>query len=693
MKITLTRLFFAAILSIIALNVNSFAAIAGNPDSSFGNNGVLISPVGTNWNVIRAVAVQPDGKILAGGYAYSGGNLQNPDFALVRFNPNGTLDNSFGVNGQVITQIREFTDEICSIAVLPSGKIIAGGLSNRGSSSQFDPFDVALVRYNPNGSLDTGFGTNGIVISPYGDWYTSARAIGIQRNGKIVVAGNSGVARFNANGTPDSFFGNNGLVLLGGMIANTMTLQDNGKIIAAGRGGNGFNDFDIARLNTDGSMDATFGTNGRTLTNFGNSAEAFSLAIQRNGKIIAAGSVLTPTDHDFALARYNTDGSPDNSFGANGKVTTASGSIASIVIQRNGKILAAGQTIYNGTHTAIALHRYNTNGSLDNSFGNSGKVVSQVGLASFANAIALTRNGRIIAGGASFMIGGNYNFTLVQYRNNPAAHFDYDGDGLSDISVFRETTGDWMIQQSDYGFLNTKFGTSGDQTVPADFTGDNVTDLAVWRPSEGNWYIYDTVESTFSVAHFGLAGDFPAPADYDGDGRCDIAVYRPSTGTWYVAESAGGTIIQRFGTAADKPVATDYDGDGRADLAIFRPSSGEWWIQRSTAGLLVTRFGTAGDKPVQGDYTGDGRSDIAVWRPSSGEWFILRSEDQSYYSVPFGANGDLPSPGDYDGDGKLDTTVFRPSNSTWYSNRSTEGILIAAFGESGDFPVSAAFVR
>jgi hypothetical protein len=276
---------------------------------------------------------------------------------------------------------------------------------------------------------------------------------------------------------------------------------------------------------------------------------------------------------------------------------------------------------------------------------------------------------------------------------NHAAHVDFDGDGKTDISIFRPSNGQWWYSRSsDSQTAALQFGVGSDKIAPADFTGDGKTDIAVWRQSTGEWLILRSEDNSFFAFPFGSSGDIPAPSDFDADGKADPAVFRPSTGTWYIQASTQGTIIQQFGSNGDVPQVGDYDGDGKADLAIFRPSSGEWWINRSSGGVTATQFGISTDKPVAQDFTGDGKTDVAIFRPSSGEWFILRSEDSSYFSVPFGISTDIAAPGDYDGDGKADAAVFRPSTGTWYVNRSTQGILIAAFGNNGDQPAPGAFV-
>ncbi|MBS1792969.1 MAG: aryl-sulfate sulfotransferase [Acidobacteria bacterium] len=272
--------------------------------------------------------------------------------------------------------------------------------------------------------------------------------------------------------------------------------------------------------------------------------------------------------------------------------------------------------------------------------------------------------------------------------------YDFDGDGRTDISIFRPSAGQWWyLKSSTGGNAALQFGNGADRLVPGDFTGDGKTDIAVWRPSNGFWYVLRSEDLSFFAFPFGTTGDVPAPADYDGDGKTDAAVFRPSNSTWYIGLSGSGTLIQTFGAAGDVPVAADYDGDGKADIAIYRPSAGEWWIARSAAGLTAFRFGDSADRPVPGDYTGDGKADAAVWRPATGVWFFLRSEDGSYYSFPFGTTDDLPAPGDYDGDGRFDAAVFRPSGSTWFVRRSTAGTLIQQFGAAGDLPVPNAFVR
>lgn len=269
--------------------------------------------------------------------------------------------------------------------------------------------------------------------------------------------------------------------------------------------------------------------------------------------------------------------------------------------------------------------------------------------------------------------------------------FDFDGDGLSDLSIFRPSNGEWWNLLSSGGNAAAQFGVSTDKLAAGDWTGDGLTDIAFWRESIGTWFVLRSDDSSFYSFPFGNAGDVPASADYDGDGLTDAAVFRPSTSTWYVRKSTGGTAITHFGALGDKPVAADYDGDGKADIAIFRPSVGEWWILKSSDGqAFAAQFGTAQDRPIAQDYTGDGKADIAFWRPSNGTWYVLRSDDGSYYSAPFGVGGDIPVTGDYDGDGKSDVAVFRPSTGTWFINRTTSGLFISGFGTSGDLPVSSA---
>ncbi len=272
--------------------------------------------------------------------------------------------------------------------------------------------------------------------------------------------------------------------------------------------------------------------------------------------------------------------------------------------------------------------------------------------------------------------------------------FDFDGDGKTDISIFRPSVGEWYYLRSGNGAVNgAQFGAASDKPIPADYTGDGKTDLAFFRPSSGQWFILRSEDSSFFAFPFGVATDVPTAGDFDGDGKADVAVFRPSNGVWYINRSTGGTTIQQFGTNGDRPVVADYDGDGKSDIAIFRPSVGEWYFLRSSdSQVRGAQFGASTDKTVQGDYTGDGKADLAFFRPSTGNWFVLRSEDSSFFASPFGVATDTPTIGDYDGDGKFDQAVFRPSNGVWYINRSTAGLQIQQFGVGTDLPVPSYYL-
>lgn len=278
---------------------------------------------------------------------------------------------------------------------------------------------------------------------------------------------------------------------------------------------------------------------------------------------------------------------------------------------------------------------------------------------------------------------GNYQCTVT----GSDARADFDGDGRTDISVYRPSDGNWYLNRSTDGFTVVGFGAATDLLTPGDYDGDGKTDVAVWRPSTGFWHV---VKSTggFITVPFGAVGDIPVAGDYDGDGKTDFAVFRPSTGEWHIQRSTGGTTTTVFGVASDKLVRADYDGDGETDIAIYR--DGQWWISRSTGGVTVTSFGVASDKPVPADYDGDGKEDIAVYRPTDGTWYILRSLDGGVSFVPFGVSTDIPVPGDYDGDGKSDQAVYR--DGTWYLNRSTSGFGAVPFGVATDKAVLTAYI-
>jgi hypothetical protein len=288
---------------------------------------------------------------------------------------------------------------------------------------------------------------------------------------------------------------------------------------------------------------------------------------------------------------------------------------------------------------------------------------------------------------------GDHIYTISAATLSGTAISNFDGDGASDLAVWRPSTGVWYNQNSsDGGFQGVEFGAAGDRIVPGDYDGDGRNDPAVFRPSTGVWYILRSSDNGVTIRQFGLDGDIPVSGDYDGDLKTDIAVFRPSSGVWYIWRSSDDAFdFRTFGVETDRVAQGDYDGDGKTDLAVFRPENGVWYIWKSSDnGILFIGFGLSGDRPVQGDYDGDGKTDLAVFRPSNSVWYIQQSRD-GFKALEWGLATDNPVPADFDGDGRTDVAVYR--DGVWYVLQSSDNSLYAAvFGLPGDEPVPGGYI-
>ena len=400
---------------LLALGARPAHAAPGTLDPSFGEDGKVVASFRTSYEEVAYLASQPDGKVVVAG---------GTDF-IARHDANGSPDTGFGTSGSVDTAVGGASMHAKAVAVRSGGKLLVGGAVFSDGSWNF-----ALARLNGDGSPDTGFGTNGGVAIPISSGYDETTSMAVAPDGKIVLAGftqpasggqNIALARYNADGTPDMSFDADGMLISALPSGNSsdVLVQPDGKIVVAGTGpGTGFRDMTLVRYNLDGSLDTGFDTDGVVQTDFAGSSDAANaLALQQDSKIVAAGVANTAPGHgdeDFALARYNPDGSLDTSFDSDGKVKTDISSTAEfssydaandLAIQPDGKIVAAGkaQTRTPGTFVNLddfALARFNANGALDKTFSGDGKLMTNFGSANdVANAIALQPDGRILAGG------------------------------------------------------------------------------------------------------------------------------------------------------------------------------------------------------------------------------------------------------------------------------------------------------
>lgn len=550
------------LLTVVALAALVFASPAlaapGDLDESFDGDG-KVTTVTAPMEYGEDLAIQPNGKIVVAGTSGDAQGYQG-DFALARYNEDGSLDTSFDGDGKLTTDFGA-VERASALAVQSNGKIVVAGHSNLTGY-----FNFALARYNPDGSLDTSFGDGGkstVLVDPD----TEAYAVAVQPDGKIVVAGYRNmdgddpdvvVARYNEDGsldggasdsTPGDSFDGDGRLRTdfshdprtwgGSDEAHDLVIQPDGKIVVAGKTlipgypVSGTDDFALARYNQDGSPDTSFDGDGEITTDFGGSSErAFALTVQPDGRLVVAGqSYNSQNGGDFALARYNSNGSLDTSFDTDGKLTTPIGPgedwAYDLAVQPEGKTVVAGarMDVDNGGWD-FALARYNQDGSLDPLFDADGKLTTDLSpagtshAADQAKALAINPDGKIIVAGHSPMSSSSRDFALARYyggddATSPGSVANLGATsragGAIALSWTNPADGDFAVTRilrSRGGYATSPKQTI-DQTKVYEGNATSYTDTGL---TDGRWYFY-TVYAMDNNGNWSVAATTSAVAD------------------------------------------------------------------------------------------------------------------------------------------------------------------------------------
>ena len=416
------RLLVITGVALALLFTSGLSAAAGDLDPTFDGDGKAVTDFGVD-DVAKGVAAQGDGKIVAAGYTRD--PAKGSDFAVARYNRDGSLDSGFGDGGKVRTDFGGTDDRGSAVAVQPDGKIVVAGWALVPDVTFYT--DIALARYNPDGSLDSTFGSGGKLLTNL-ERTDFANGLAIQPDGKIVVVGGERSApsghdyafaavRYNPEGSLDPTFGGSGHVITpfteGLDLAEGVIVQPDGKIVAAGvadASSPDTQDLALARYNPDGSLDAGFDFDGKVQTRDPASAGAWNVARQADGKLVVAGGIV---------ARYNPNGSLDSTFGSAGKVVLGESTSARVVLVEPDSELVVAGTYFNPDEFVVA--KLKENGSRDQSFGDDGQVRTDIGFNSYDDVYAavLQSDGRIVVDGATqaSFTGPPADFALARYLN------------------------------------------------------------------------------------------------------------------------------------------------------------------------------------------------------------------------------------------------------------------------------------
>ena len=432
---------FGVLISFLFIQVYAFAQL-GALDMTFGNGGKVITSISNSDATANSVVAKNNGKIIIGGSSKINGT---DHFTLVQYNPDGSLDTTFGNKGIVATSIG-FKSTMYSIALQSDGKIVAGGYSTSNSTVSNQIF--TLARYYSNGSRDTLFGNVGVVTTIFQSGSSSIKKVIVKPDGKILVGGLLStmtfeeypiLAQYLPTGILDNSFGTNGTLITGVNVVNgkkkgvsDMALSADGKIIMAIEAypvaANNSSDFLLVQLLQNGKIDSSFANNGFAQTDFNNSGDlSYSLAVLPDSAIVLAGySHASGSLTKFALGKYQANGQLNTSFGNGGKVSTSVGTYPAIathiVVKANGSIVLTGNTYY--TSEDFAIIKYNSDGTVDNSFGSNGVVTTDfLGHKDESFSSAIQADGKLVVVGHA-MDNSKYNIALARYSIDELSYYN-----------------------------------------------------------------------------------------------------------------------------------------------------------------------------------------------------------------------------------------------------------------------------
>jgi uncharacterized delta-60 repeat protein len=640
----------------------------------------------------------------------------------------GIIDQTFGANGTLNLNFGNQTNAV-DADVKTDGKIVVAGTVANVTSGK----DIFVAQYNPNGTLDTTFGSNGVTIAST-NLDETITDLEIQADGKIIVVGQKQafegvnglfdflVVRYNAAGQLDGTFGNGGFVTVNQNqqdILNKVTVQADGKIVAVGNTVESTKIWATFRFNSNGSLDSGFSSTGFRIDNwvgFPNQiiSNYTDVEVLLDGRIITGYSYLRtlPSLDDevgFIARIFSSNGTPVDAWSSNASTFRGFtyGTFDCEVLSSGNVAITSGiGTMIIDPNSGFFVRKFTQNGNNLAKSGTGNFVVSggqyRGNIRTYSSNIFIGSavnlpSGKLAAQtDGKFLILTNSSLTRVKNLTSQATReADFDNNGKTDLIVHRPGNNTiYFLKDNGNYTTHIPLFTSANKFIPeySEFFPGSPTafrnNVRYWSNGTFREEWLGSVSCCGFATAFGSPSDLPIGGDYDGDGNTNIATFS-ANGDWTYRDNQNIDRGYHWGTTGDKPVPADYDNDGITDYAIFRPSTGVWWIHRSSNDSYFTvPFGLSADIPLTGDYDADGKADFVVYRPSNGTWY-LQMTTEGFKAVQFGLSTDIPVPGDYDGDGKHDVAVFR--NGIWYLLQSRDGFAGIQWGTTGDVPVTVRY--